>query len=172
MLHWAKTQRIVTMRRVFATAVTILLFAGAAYAVDPGHAQGTVTVDADHIDLTYAYAVNHQKNEVTNRRDDVRIVLTNKPLPDGVKLEDIDYSFPDGTLGLVVCVSHDDKVSHVVLQHAKGLYDGGYFDGDANYTFKRTKAEGGAIAGSLSAHKVKTNTMTFSFDVDFDTNVK
>lgn len=160
------------MRRAFASAMTLLLIAGAAYAVDPGKAQGTVTVDGDHFDLAYAYAVNHQKNEVTNRRDDTRIVLTNKPLPDGAKLEDIDYSFPDGTLGLVVCVSHDDKVSHIVLQHAKGMYDGGYFEGDPNYGFKRTKAENGTISGSVSAHKVKTNTMTFSFDVDFDANVK
>ena len=160
------------MRRAFATALTLLFIAGAAFAVDPGKAQGTVTIDGDKIDLTYAYAINHQKNEVTNRRDDTRVVLTNKPLPDGAKLEDIDYSFPDGTLGLVVCVSHDDKVSHIVLQHAKGMYDGGYFEGDPNYAFKRIKAENGTIAGSLSAHKVKTNTMTFSVDVDFDANVK
>jgi len=160
------------MRPVLATGLTLLLLASAAYAVDPGKAQGTVMVDGDRIDLNYAYAVNHQKNEVTNRRDDTRIVLTDKPLPDNTKLEDIDYSFPDGTLGLVVCVSHDDKVSHIVLQHAKGMYDGGYFEGDPNYTFKRVKAEGNAVAGSLSARKVKTNTMTFSFDVDFDANVK
>ena len=160
------------MRRVFAAGLSLLLLAGAAYAVDLGKAQGAITVDGDRIDLNYAYAVNRQKNEVTNRRDDTRIVLTDKPLPDGAKLEDIDYSFPDGTLGLVVCVSHDDKVSHIVLQHAKGMYDGGYFDGDPNYSFKRLKSEGKEIAGSLSAHKVKTNTMTFSFDVDFDANVK
>ena len=160
------------MRRAFATGLTLLLLAGAAYAVDHGKAQGTVMIDGDRVDLNYAYAINHQKNEVTNRRDDTRIVLTDKPLPDNTKLEDIDYSFPDGTLGLVVCVSHEDKVSHIVLQHAKGLYDGGYFDGDPSYTFKRLKSEGGSIAGSLSAKKVKTNTMTFSFDVDFDAGVK
>ena len=160
------------MRRAFAAGLTLLLFAAAAYAVDLGKAQGTVMVDGDRIDLNYAYAINHQKNEVTNRRDDTRIVLTDKPLPEGAKLEDIDYSFPDGTLGLVVCVSRDDKVSHIVLQHAKGMYDGGYFDGDPAYSFKRVKAEGNAVAGSLSARKVKTNTMTFSFDVDFDASVK
>jgi hypothetical protein len=160
------------MRRAFGTGLTLFLLAAAAYAVDPGRAQGTVTVDGDRIDLNYAYAIDHQKNEVTNRRDDTRIVLTDKPLPDKAKLEDIDYSFPDGTLGVVVCVSHDDKVSHIVLQHAKGMYDGGYFDGDPNYSFKRTKTDRGTIAGSLGAHKVKTNTMTFSFDVDFDANVK
>jgi hypothetical protein len=150
----------------------ILLLAAAALAVDLGRAQGSVMLDGEKIDLSYAYAVDHQKNEVTNRRDDTRIVLTNKPLPDGAKLEDIDYAFPEGTEGLVVCVSHDDKVSHVVLQHAKGMYDGGYFDGDPAYAFKRAKSDHGTVAGNVSARRVKTNTMTFAFDVDFDANVK
>ena len=160
------------MRRAIGTALTVVFFSGAAYAVDHGRAQGTVTIDGDRIDLNYAYAVDHQKNEVTNRRDDTRIVLTDKPLPDTIKLEDIDYSFPDGTLGIVVCVSHDDKVSHVVLQHAKGMYDGGYFDGDPAWSFKRVKTDRGTISGNISARKVKTNTMTFSVDVDFDAAVK
>lgn len=160
------------MRRAIGTALAVVFFSSAAYAVDHGRAQGAVTVDGERIDLNYAYAVDHQKNEVTNRRDDTRVVLTDKPLPDNVKLEDIDYSFPEGTFGVVVCVSHDDKVSHIVLQHAKGLYDGGYFDGDPAYSFKRVKTERGTFAGSVSARKVKTNTMTFSLDADFDAGVK
>lgn len=149
-----------------------MLLLAAALAVELGHAQGSITVDSEKIDLAYAYAVNHQKNEVTNRRDDTRIVLTNKPLPDGTNLADIDYSFPEGTEGMVVCVSHDDKVSHVVLQHAKGMYDSGYFDGDPSYTFKRAKTDSGQIGGTVNARRIKTNTMTFSFDVDFDAGVK
>jgi len=160
------------MRRVLGTALGVLLFAAAAYAVDPGRAQGAITVDGARIDLNYAYAVDHQKNEITNRKDDTRIVLTDKPLPDGAKLDDIDYSFPEGTLGMVVCVTHDDKVSHVVIQHAKGLYDGGAFDGDPNYSFKHAKTDRGTIGGNVNARRVKTNTMTFSFDVDFDAAIK
>lgn len=149
-----------------------MLLLAAALAVELGRAQGSITLGSEKIDLAYAYAVNHQKNEVTNRRDDTRIVLTNKPLPDGTNLADIDYSFPEGTEGMVVCVSHDDKVSHVVLQHAKGMYDSGYFDGDPNYTFKRAKTDSGQIGGNVYARRVKTNTMTFSVDVDFDAGVK
>jgi len=160
------------MRRAIGTATIVLLFAVASYAVDLGHAQGTITVDGARIDLGYAYAVDHQKNEITNRHDDTRVVLTDKPLPDGTKLDDIDYSFPEGTLGMVVCVTHDDKISHIVIQHAKGMYDGGAFDGDPNYAFRRAKTDREAIAGSVSARRVKTNTMTFSFDVDFDAAIK
>ena len=160
------------MRRAIGTATLVLLFASAAYAVDPGRAQGTITVDGARIDLNYAYAVDHQKNEITNRKDDTRVVLTDKPLPDGTKLDDIDYSFPEGTLGMVVCVTHDDKISHVIIQHAKGMYDAGAFDSDPNYAFRRVKTDRGSIAGNVTAKRVKTNTMTFSFGVDFDAAIK
>ena len=160
------------MRRAIVTLLAISLVSGVAYAVDPGRAQGAVVIDGNRIDLNYAYAVGNQKNEVTNRRDDTRVVVTDKPLPDGTKLEDIDYSFPDGTFGMVVCISYDDKVSHLVVQHTKGMYDAGYFEPDSSYTFKRLKNDRGNIAGNVSSRKVKTNTMTFSFDVDFDVAAK
>jgi len=160
------------MRGAIITLFAVSIFSGAAYAVDLGKAQGFVVVDGARIDLNYAYATDHQKNEVTNRRDDTRVVLTDKPLPDGTKLDDIDYSFPDGTFGMVICVSHDDKVSHVVVQHAKGMYDAGFFEGDPTYAFKRVKSDHGSIAGNVSARRVKTNTMTFSCDVDFDAPIK
>lgn len=160
------------MRPWIPATLAVSLLAGPAYAVDAGRAEGVVIVDGTRIDLTYAYAVNHQKNEITNRKDDRRIVLTNKPLPDGLKLDDIDYSFPEDTLGMVVCLTHDDKVSHVLVQHQKGMYDGGYFDGDPSYTFKPLKTDRGEVAGNVSSRKVRTNTMSFSFDVDFNAAVK
>lgn len=160
------------MRRNPLVVLVLLLVAGTAFAVDPGHAQGTMTIDGNRVALNYAYAVGHQKNEVTNRRDDVRVILTDKPLPDNTNLEDIDYAFPDGTYGMVVSVAHDDKISHIVVQHAKGMYDGGYFEADPSYTFRRQKTDRGTIAGNLSSKSVKTNTMTFSFDVDFDALTK
>jgi hypothetical protein len=145
---------------------------GSLYAVEPQKAAGGVSVDGSRIDLKYAYAIDHQANEVTHRKDDRRVVLTDKPLPDDIKLSDIDNSFPDGTFGLVVCVGHSDKVTHVLLQHAKGMYDAGYFEEDPSYTFKPLKGDQGTIAGNLSSRKVKTNTMSFSFDVDFNAPVK
>lgn len=160
------------MRRLIPTLLASLTVSVAAYAVDPGKAQGAVVVDGSRIDLHYAYAVNHQKNENTNRSDDTRVVLTDKALPDGVNLSEIDYSFPEGTFGMVVCITHDEKVSHVLVQYAKGMYDAGYFDGDDHYIYKPLKTENGSIAGNVSGRKVRTNTMTFTFDADFNAAVK
>jgi hypothetical protein len=160
------------MTRRLTLLLAIALFCAPAWAVDPGKAAGSMTVDGNRIDLNYAYAIDHQTNDVTHRKDDRRIVLTDKSLPDSFKLDEIENGFPDGVLGLVVCVSHTDKISHVLMQHSKGMYDASYFEDDPNYTFKPLKGERGTIAGNLSSHKIKTNTMTFSFDVDFSATVK
>jgi hypothetical protein len=160
------------MTRRFTVLLAIAFLCAPAYAVDPGKAQGAITIDGNRVDVSYAYAINRQVNDVTHRKDDRRIVLTDKSLPDGFKLDDIDNGFPEGVLGLVVCVSHTDKISHVLLQHSKGMYDASYFEDDPNYTFKPLKSENGTVAGNLSSRKIKTNTMTFSFDVDFSAAVK
>ncbi len=160
------------MRRLIPTMLASLMVSGAAYAVDPGRAEGAVVVDGNRIDVYYAYAINHQKNEITNRKDDTRVVLTSKPLPDNVDLGEIDYAFPDGTFGMVVCITHNEKVSHILVQYPKGMYDGGYFDGDDHYSYKPLKIEHGSIGGNVSGRKVRTNTMTFTFDADFNAAVK
>jgi hypothetical protein len=160
------------MRRLIFVLLAICFFSITAYAVDTGRADGSVTVDKTKINLAYAYAVGHQRNELSHRKDDTRIILTNKPLPDGVKLDEIDYSFPDGYLGLVVSVTHEDKVSHVVVQHPKGTYDADYFENDRNYHFKPSRGDSGTISGNLSSNKMTTNTMTFFFNVDFKAAVK
>src|SRR5258708_36485987 len=162
MLHSPK------MTRRFTILLAIAFLCTPVFAVDPGKAEGSMTIDGNRVDLVYAYTTSHQANDVTHRKDDRRVVLTNKPLPDGFKLEEIDNGFPDGVLGVVVCVSHADKISHVLLQHAKGMYDASYFEDDPNYIFKPLKTEKGTLAGNVSARKIKTNTMTFSFDVDFN----
>jgi len=63
---------------------------------------GTVTIDGKPMTIGYAYAIDHQQNEANHRKDDVRVVLTDKPLPDGTKLDEIDYAFPEGVFGMVV----------------------------------------------------------------------
>lgn len=160
------------LRQLPLLLLAMSLLCGSAFAVDVGRAQGAITIDGSRVDLNYAYAIDHQANEITHRKDDRRVVLTDKPLPDGMKLDDIDNTFPDGVLGVVVCVSHSDKVSHVLLEHAKGMYDAGYFEDDANYTFKPLKGDHGMVSGNLSSKKIRTNTLSFYFDVDFSAAVK
>lgn len=158
--------------RALTLAVALLSLPISALAVDLGKAAGSVTVDSTRIDLYYAYAVGHQKNDVTRRSDEVKVVMTNKPLADSVKLDEIDFSFPDDVLGLVFSITADGKVSHVMVQHAAGTYDSGYLEEAQQYKFKSRRSEPGTVEGNASSRRVKTNTMTFSFDVEFAATVK
>jgi len=161
------------MRNARALTVIVFLVGGAAFGADLGRAVGSVTIDGKPIVLQYAYAIDHQKNQLTNKNSDTKIILTDKPLPDGTKLDDVDYNFPDGVLGVVVCVSApNDGVSHVVVQHPTGTYDGGYFEGVPDYKFKRVRGERGTISGTVQSKKVTTNTMSFYFDAEFAANVQ
>lgn len=160
------------MRNVWALTAVLLIVAGAAFAADLGRTSGSVTIDGKPIVLQYAYAIDHQKNELTSKKNETKIVLTDKPLPDGTKLDDVDYTFPDGVFGIVVCVNPTDNVSHVVVQHPTGTYDAGYFEGLQDYHFKRVRSDRGTIAGTVSSKKITTNTMTFFFDAEFAAQVQ
>jgi hypothetical protein len=158
--------------RAAGLALVLLSLALPIFAVDPGRAEGTLTVDTTHIVLAHAYAVGNQKNEFTKRTDEVKVVLTDKPLPDSVNVGDLDLNFPEGVLGLVVSITSDGKVSHVIVQHATGTYDSGYTEEGRDYRFKSRSDDPALISGNLSSRRVKTNTMTFSFDVEFAAAVK
>ncbi len=161
------------MRNARALIVLLFFVGSTAFAADLGRAVGSVTIDGKPIVLQYAYAVDHQKNQLTNKNSDTRIILTDKPLPNGTKLEDVDYNFPDGILGVVVCVSSpSDTVSHVIVQHPTGTYDGGYFEGVPDYKFKRVRGERGTISGTIQSKKITTNTMSFFFDAEFAANIQ
>jgi hypothetical protein len=162
------------MRQAWAVVALCLVVVGATSvgAADLGRADGAVTIDGKPIVLQYAYAVDHQKNQLSNKSNETKIILTDKPLPDGTKLDDVDYTFPDGVLGIVVCLTPKDEISHVVVQHPTGTYDAGYFEGVQDYSFKRRKADHGNISGSLSSKKITTNTMAFFFDADFAAKVE
>ena len=160
------------MRYVRALPVLLFAIASVAVAADLGRASGAVTIDGKPIVLQYAYAIDHQKNQLTNKTNETRIVLTDKPLPTGVKLDDIENTFPDGTNGVVVCVAPNDSISHVFVQHPTGTYDAGYFEGVQDYHFKRVRGDRGTIGGTLSSKKITTNTMAFFFDAEFNAQVQ
>jgi len=160
------------MRYAAAVIAASFFVVGSLLAADLGRAVGTVTIDGKPIVLQYAYAVDHQKNQLTNKSNETKIILTDKPIPDGTKLEEVDYNFPDGIYGLVVCMTPQDSISHVVVQHPAGTYDAGYFEGVQDYRFKRAKGDRGTIGGTLSSKKITTNTMTFFYDAEFAANVQ
>ncbi len=162
------------MRYALALTVLLLVFGSSTFAADLGRAIGSVTIDGKPIVLQYAYAIDHQKNQLSSKTSDTKIILTDRPLPDGTKLDDVDYSFPDGVFGIVVCVTAPaDGVSHVVVQHPTGTYDAGYFEGVPDYRFKRIRGgDRGTVGGTLSSKKITTNTMSFYFDAEFAAQVQ
>jgi hypothetical protein len=153
--------------RMAVCSLVVILLALPAVAADLGRAEGSLTVDNTKIPLNYAYAIGKQKNQLTNRNDMTRIILTDKALPDGTKLTDLDDQLPGDLNGVIVVVDKLGRVGHVAIQHPTGNYDGGYFEGIADYEFKPRKGDSGTFSGSVSSLRVKTNTMTFTYDATF-----
>ena len=154
------------MRRAASMMLAFLVVAGSALALDLGRAEGTLVIDGTKFDLAYAYAIGHHKNQNTNRSDNTLVILTDKPLTDGANLHDFEASLPDGVNGVMFCLDRDRHVTHVAVQHPTGMFDAGFFEGIENYDFKPRKSEQG-FTGTASSRRVKTNTMTFSYDVTF-----
>src|SRR6266508_3024508 len=77
----------VTMRHAPALTVLLLVIGSSAFAADLGRAIGSVTIDGKPIVLQYAYAIDHQKNQLSSKTSDTKIILTDRPLPDGTKLD-------------------------------------------------------------------------------------
>jgi hypothetical protein len=159
------------MRHAATAMIAAMFIALPARAVEPGRAEGAVMIDGQRIDLQYAYAVGHHKNQITNKSDNTLIVLSDKPLPDGANLHEFEATLPDGFNGVMVCIDGDRKITHVAVQHPSGMYDGGFFEGVANYDYKVHRGEG-PLSGTLTSRKIKTNTMTFWYDVSFNATVK
>ena len=154
------------MRRTALTMFALFLAAGTALAVDLGKAEGTLIIDGTKYDIGYAYAIRHHKNQLTNRSDNTLIILSDKPLPDDANLHDFDSSLPDGVNGVMVCIDKDSRITHVAIQHPTGMFDAGFFEGIESYDYRPHKIDQG-LSGTLSSKRVKTNTMTFSYDVNF-----
>ena len=149
----------------------VALFALPLHAVESGRAEGTLTVGTTTINLGYAYAIGGQKNENTNRTDDIRIILTDHALPDGFDLRTIESAFPDTLAGVVLDIDKDHQPSHIYVQHPTGMYDGGYFSKSEVYRF-RGRLNDRVLEGRVSSRKVTTSTTTINFDVTFAAEVK
>jgi hypothetical protein len=161
------------MRRAIVAFVAIcLLLPLPLLAVDAGRAEGRLTVNGTEIPLAYAYAVGGQNNDLSHRNDDTRIILTDKPLPDGTDLSKVDYAFPEGILGVVVCINPNHQVTHVIVQHAAGTYDAGYFENVPEYRFRTRTSDPGMLAGNVSSKRVSTATVTFSYEAEFNAVLK
>ncbi|HEY2324589.1 MAG TPA: hypothetical protein VGJ82_17145 [Thermoanaerobaculia bacterium] len=158
------------MRRC-AVGLFLVLVASAALGADLGRATGSLTIGTTEVPLTYAYVMDRAHNDLSNRNDATKIILTDKPLPAGTKLADIDSNLPDGILGIVVSVSRDAQPLHLVVQHPTGMYDAGWMDPNKDVHLKARKANG-QMDGHLSVKHMETASVTFGFDADFSAAVQ
>ena len=159
------------MRHVVAAAFVAAFIMTPAFAVEPGQAEGTLTVGGQKITLAFAYAIGHQKNEFNNRKDDIRIIVTDKALPDSTDFANIENSFPEGVNGLVVCIDNKHAVSHVLTQFPSGMYDAGYFGPGDQYAFSG-KVENRRVEALLTSKSITTSTTKFAFEVSVNAALK
>lgn len=155
-----------------ALALVVFLIAFSAIAAEVGHAEGALTIDQNHIPLGYAYALGHQKNETTMKGNEVRVVLTEKPLQDDIDLTQVEATLPADMYAVIFNIGRGGKVTHIAVLHPKGSYDGGFLEDMPDFHFKEASGSRGTIAGRISSGRVQTNTMQFSVDADFNAQVK
>ena len=153
-------------------AATVLLVASSVSAADLGRAEGALTIDKDRIGLGYAYAIGHQRNDTTKRKDETKVILTDKALPQDANLDEIEATIPDNTYAMIFNIAPNGKVTHVAVLHPKGSYDAGFLEDMPDYRFKNAGGSRGIVAGKISSGRIQTNTMAFTVDADFNAAVK
>ncbi|HEX3583602.1 MAG TPA: hypothetical protein VH087_17680 [Thermoanaerobaculia bacterium] len=149
----------------------LVLVAVPLFAADLGRAEGSLTIGTTEVPLAYAYVMGRAHNDLNNRNDATKIILTDKPLPAGTKLADLDANFPDGILGVVVSVNKDSQPLHLVVQHPTGMYDAGWMEPNKDVQVRARKSSG-QMNGHLSIRKMETASVTFAFDADFNAQVQ
>ena len=158
------------MRRL-AVCMLFVVVVPAAFAVDLGRAEGSLTIGDTAIPLAYAYVMDGAHNDLTNRNNAIKIILTDQPLPAGTRLADVDSNFPEGILGVVVCVNKDMQPQHLVVQHPTGMYDAGWMELNKD-VHVRARRSGGQLEGHVSVKRVETASVTFGFDADFNAAIQ
>ena len=159
------------MRRLVVCLFAAVL-AVPAFAVDPGRADGSLTTGAGAIPLAYAYVMDGAHSDLSGKSDALKIILTDKPLPAGTRLADVDYSFPDGILGIVVCADKDNQPQHLVVQHPQGTYDGGWTDVNRDFRLRMRRTREGTVEGRLTCRRAEKPSVTFAFDAEFNAVVQ
>ena len=153
---------------IFAVA---LLAALPAMAIEPGQAEGTLTINATTVNLAYCYAVGNQRNDATGRTDDIKLVLSDKPLPAGVDMTGIEYAFPAGTLGVVVTFESNRQPVRVFIEHAGGTFESSDFKSGI-YKLRPRITRDGEIDGRVESKPITAATMYLQFAANFRAAIK
>ena len=144
----------------------LAVLAAPARALQPGKAEGELSLNGKAVKLIHAYAVPGQKNTLTDTDDDVMVVLTDKPLPPDArptaKPSEFGYSFAPGVQGIVLCIDRSREPSHLVVHHADGMYFRGYFKGSEN-KFKSKRLDKKGIEGTAYISEPYKTSKGFSY---------
>ena len=155
-------------RTISVTIVAIIgaLVAGAALAVEVGHASGTATVDGTSATMAFAVATTKENLFDESKRDTV-VVITDRPLGDTAADDEIGLSLRArrGELFVLALRIDGTKLVNVEVSHAGSsgvtILPGVWFE------YKSAGAATGAVAGSLRLAKRDDDGHSYSCAVEF-----
>ena len=151
--------------------LVVLLAAVPAVAIEPGQAEGTLTINSSTVNLAYCYALGNQRNDATGRTDDIKVVLTDHPLPAGMEMAGIEYAFPAGTLGVVVIFESNRQPVRVFIQHGGGTFESSDFK-SGTYKLRPRISRDGEIDGRIESKPITAATMFLQFGANFRATIK
>lgn len=154
-----------------AILLVALLAALPAMAIEQGQAEGTLTVNANTVNLAYSYAVGNQHNDATGRTDDIKLVLSDKPLPAGTEMAGIEYAFPAGILGVVVIFESNRQAVRVFIEHGGGTFESSDFKSGV-YKLRPRITRDGEIDGRIESKPITAATMFLQFGANFRAAIK
>jgi hypothetical protein len=158
------------MRKTLQT-LALLLAAVPALAIDPGQAEGTLTINSSTVNLAYCYAVGNQPNALTGRQDDIKIVLVDKPLAADADFSQIEYAFPPESRGVVLLVSSSRQPVRVFIEHGTGIFESSDFKG-GNFKVRLRSTREGDLDGRIESKPITASTLYLKFDANFRATVR
>jgi hypothetical protein len=153
------------MRKTLQT-LALLLAAVPALAIDPGQAEGTLVINSSTVNLTYCYAVGNQTNALTGRTDDIKIVLSEKPVAADADFTQIEYAFPAENRGVVLVINSNRQPVRVFIEHGTGIFESSDFK-SGNFKVRVRSNREGDLDGRIESKPITASTLYLKFDASF-----
>ena len=148
--------------RSFGAALAAVALLAAAPALSAGEAKGKLTVDGKTWELKYAYAIGHP-GDFDKTKEDVDILLTVEPVPDG----DLGDMMPGHGPRLSITLDAEKK-----LTSGNVFYEGGNLSSNSGHEFTLKVFDGQRAEGRLyTKGKVTGAGTTFQYDATFAADV-
>ncbi|MEP7043478.1 MAG: hypothetical protein ABI843_10475 [Dokdonella sp.] len=142
-----------------------------------GTAKGSMTVNGKAIVLSHAYAFA-QPNHFDKEREDLRVILTDKPISDDALRHDrdqLDKQAAAGTLHAIAVTIGNDMSGHGKSADSNDIYvaeiNHGWLNTSGLDTFEMTSLDAKALSGRLhmiAPHEFGDDNTKFDYDVTFN----